>query len=33
MDAMTHNPANETLCFGYGETMLGLALGAWRLSH
>ncbi|MBV9681530.1 MAG: methylated-DNA--[protein]-cysteine S-methyltransferase [Solirubrobacterales bacterium] len=26
MDAMTHDPANETLCFGYGETMLGLVL-------
>jgi AraC family transcriptional regulator of adaptative response/methylated-DNA-[protein]-cysteine methyltransferase len=28
MDAMTHDPANETLCFGYGETKLGLVLVA-----
>jgi AraC family transcriptional regulator of adaptative response/methylated-DNA-[protein]-cysteine methyltransferase len=28
MDAMTHDPANETLCFSYGETRLGLVLVA-----
>ena len=28
MDATTHDPANETLCFGYGETRLGLVLVA-----
>jgi AraC family transcriptional regulator of adaptative response/methylated-DNA-[protein]-cysteine methyltransferase len=28
MDAMTHDPADETLCFGYGETKLGLVLVA-----
>jgi AraC family transcriptional regulator of adaptative response/methylated-DNA-[protein]-cysteine methyltransferase len=28
MDAMTHDPANKTLCFGYGETKLGLVLVA-----
>src|SRR3954471_21897111 len=28
MDAMTHDPSNETLCFGYGETKLGLVLVA-----
>jgi AraC family transcriptional regulator of adaptative response/methylated-DNA-[protein]-cysteine methyltransferase len=28
MDAMTHNPADETLCFGYGQSRLGLVLVA-----
>ena len=28
MDAMTHDPANETLCFGHGESRLGLVLVA-----
>src|SRR4051795_7332304 len=28
MDAMRHDPASETLCFGYGETKLGLVLVA-----
>jgi AraC family transcriptional regulator of adaptative response/methylated-DNA-[protein]-cysteine methyltransferase len=28
MDAMTHDPLNETLYFGYGETKLGLVLVA-----
>ena len=28
MDAMKHDPANKTLCFGYGETKLGLVLVA-----
>ncbi len=28
MDAMAHDPAKETLCFGYGETKLGLVLVA-----
>ncbi len=26
---MKHDQANETLCFGYGETKLGLVLVAW----
>jgi AraC family transcriptional regulator of adaptative response/methylated-DNA-[protein]-cysteine methyltransferase len=28
MDAMTHDPASETLCFGYGQSRLGLVLVA-----
>ena len=28
MGAMTHDPADETLCFGYGESRLGLVLVA-----